>query len=109
MGLATTGCVQYHYHQDAVLPGCGEPAVIRYGDRCEVAPLGEEGDLIVQGPPTVITREVVVEPPIASRIVSASPHSSLRRPLSGGWQRRDPSNIATTRVEGGVDDEPVSR
>ena len=107
--FAATGCVQYHYHQDAVLPGCGEPGVVRYGERCEVPPVVEGGEVFVQVPPAGTTREVIIEPPISSRVIVGGPRSSSNRPLAGGWQRRDPANIATTRVEGGVDDVPVSR
>ena len=60
---AFSGCVQYHYHQDALLPACDAPGIVRYGDTCDVPTVVEGGEVLVQSPRTGVTREVIVEGP----------------------------------------------
>ena len=68
-----SGCVHYHYHQDA-LPACGDPGVVRYGgETCDVPTIVEGGAVLVQSPSSGTTREVVNNESISSRVIVSTP------------------------------------
>ena len=94
-GLAGgAGCTHNYYYGTAV-PLCPEPETVRVGSVCDV-PGG-----------TVVTQ---VAPPRSSRVVISEPRGG---PLGGGsrlgWRRSDPGGLATSRVEGSLDDETLNR
>jgi hypothetical protein len=99
-GLAGgAGCTHNYYYGTAV-PLCPEPETVRVGSVCDVP--GQ----VVPGR-TVITQ---VAPPRSSRVVISEPRGG---PLVGGsrlgWRRSDPESLATSSVEGSLDDETLSR
>jgi hypothetical protein len=95
VGLAGgAGCTHNYYYGTSV-PLCPEPETVRVGSVCDVP--GR----------TVITQ---VAPPRSSRVVISEPRGG---PLAGGsrlgWRRSDPESLATSSVEGSLDDETLSR
>lgn len=109
LGLATlaanAGCTHYHYYGapptaavacDPAVPGTTvvrRPALIGYGSVCEVPPAA--GGTVVSEAPR--RGDLVVSTP-----QGAGPAGRRRSGLA--WRRPDPENLATTRVEGGLDD-----
>lgn len=84
-----SGCTHNHYYYGAA-PLCEPgPAVVTYGAACEV-PDASRGAVVVSATPR--TQGVLVSRPqgrLGSRMA---------------WRRPDPEALATTRVEGGLDD-----
>jgi hypothetical protein len=88
-GLAGgTGCTHNYYYGTSV-PLCPEAEPVRVGSVCEV-PGG-----------TVVTQNA---PPRSSRVVISEPRGGSRL----GW-RRSEEGLATSRVEGSLDDETLNR
>jgi hypothetical protein len=94
-GLAGgVGCTHNYYYGTAA-PLCPEPETVRVGSVCDVP--GR----------TVVTQ---VGPPRSSRVVISEPRGG---PLAGGsrlgWRRSEPESLATSRVEGSLDDQTIGR
>ena len=94
-GLAGgAGCTHNYYYGTAV-PLCPEPEPVRVGSVCDV-------------PGRTVVTQVV--PPRSSRVVISEPRGG---PVVGGsrlgWRRSEPEGLATSRVEGSLDDETLSR
>ncbi len=115
-GLAwiTSGCTHHHYYGAGVPVACAEaPATIissRYGEVCEV-PAQSGGATVVTQAPAAAPR-VVASAPRPSRVLVSEPRSSSPPVRGNGrfsWHRADPEGLATTRVDGALDDDPVSR
>ena len=66
------------------------PAVVEYGAVCQVPPAG--GNTVV----------VASAPPSTQRVLVSRPQGRLGSRLA--WRKPDPESLATTRVEGGLDD-----
>lgn len=101
--LVQAGCCHHYYSGPA--PGCppvavARPSAVRYGEVCE-APAG-----------TIVGQGAVGSTPIAAaprpRVVISEPNGS-RLAGRSGWRRADPENMATTRVDGALDDDTVRR
>ena len=102
---ASTGCTHNYYYGNAV-PVCTPGAVVvpgaaPYGSVCEVPTQVGGGTVVAQGP----VRSTVIGP-MPPRVVVSEPGTRPRF----GWQRSDPeSGLATTRVEGAIDEPTISR
>lgn len=75
-------------------------AVVRYGDVCQV-PAG--GNTVISGDPN---RRVVISDAPAPRVVVSEPNKPSG---SKGWRKAEPESMATTRVEGGLSTDSLSR
>ena len=99
-GLAGgAGCTHNYYYGTSV-PLCAEPETVRVGSVCDVP--GQ----VVPGR-TVVTQ---VAPPRSSRVVISEPRGGP--PVGGsrlGWRRSDTEGLATSRVEGSLDDQLLTR
>ena len=102
--LATTGCIHNHYYGQAV-PVC-DPATgtTQYGAVCEV-PAG--GAVVSQAPGRTTTigspsRVVINSEPIGTRPFA---RGVTRFP----WSRSPEQGLATTRVEGGLNDDTTTQ
>jgi hypothetical protein len=85
----------------------GSVTVSRYGEVCEV-PSAVDQQLAVQrnGQPSYVTGAA------PSRVVVSEPQGSgpfVSRSSRMAWRRPDPESIATTRVEGAIDDDTKIR
>ena len=90
-GLAGgAGCTHNYYYGTAV-PACPEGEPVRVGSVCEV-------------PGRTVVSQIV--PPRSSRVVISEPRGGL---LAGGWRRSETDGLATSRVEGSLDDETLNR
>jgi hypothetical protein len=103
--VGSAGCTHNYYYgtaPTACLPGTTiVPGTVQYGSVCEVPPKVVGGGTVVASSPGVRS-SVVTTAPAGSRVVVSEPTN--RSGLS--WRRSDPeSNLATTRVEGSLDDE----
>lgn len=100
----TSGCTHYHIYGNQV-PVCEAPAAVaaqprlvhQYGAVCELPPAGAA--------PALVTGL-----PGSGPVLVSQPQGPLR--LFGGgsrfaWRRPDPQSIATTRVDGNIDDSTV--
>lgn len=100
------GCAtHYHYYGDAV-PVCETPA----GSAplvVQVPPEGAICEVPVDRPPTLVT---AVPLPVgsSSKVVVSQPQGARRVASSPGmryaWRKPEPDSMATTRIEGGIDD-----
>lgn len=107
-GALSSGCTHNYYY--GAVPACGPttalaPGTVRYGEVCEVPPTQ-----VVGGSTLVAGRPIVTSPalggPRPPRVVLSEPGGTRR----GGWQRPDPeSSLATTRVEGALDDPTLTK
>jgi hypothetical protein len=103
-GIASAGCTHNYYY--GALPACGPtttPAgTVQYGQVCEVPTQVVGGGSVLSQVPA---RSSIVGPR-PPRVVISEPTGS-----GGGlWRRSDPeSSLATTRVEGALDDPTVNR
>lgn len=107
---ANTGCIHNHYYGTAAgMPVCNtgpsstEVAVVPYGAVCEVPSRVEGGTVVAQSPTRSDPPAAVAQAP-QSRVLVSQPRMANRP-----WRRTDPEGgLATTRVEGGLD-ESISR
>lgn len=92
--FGSAGCTHNYYY--GAVPACppGTPGAVTYGSVCEVPP-SSGGTVVAQG--SAGARPSVVG--TAPRVVVSEPSGS-RFP----WRRSDPEGIATTRVEGALDE-----
>jgi hypothetical protein len=112
LGLAgsagSIGCTHNYYY--GAVPVCGEPAVVSSnGTICEVPTQVAGG--ILAGPGAGRTT-IVSGAPRPSRVVMSEPLNSeplARGPGRFSWRRSDPESLATTKVDGALDDDSVSR
>jgi hypothetical protein len=105
----SSGCTHNHYY-GASVPVCG-PTVVgstgevgsEYGAVCEVPnQVVSGGSVVAQRQPGV----TVVPGPKAPRVVVSEPRGNSRL----AWRRSDPEDgLATTRVEGALNDPTVTR
>lgn len=107
----STGCTHYHYYgtpsQIMATPqpvicepqAQRQPAAIQYGSVCEVPPASSSGGILATAPPK------------RSEVLVSRPQGSASGRRAGGsrfaWHRPDPEGLATTRVEGGLDESAV--
>ena len=105
----SSGCTHNHYY-GASVPVCG-PTVVgstgadgsEYGAVCEVpSQVVSGGSVVTQSP----AGAMVTAAPKAPRVVVSEPRGGPRF----AWRRSDPENsLATTRVEGALDDPTITR
>lgn len=104
---AAVGCAtHYHYYGNAV-PVCEAPA----GSQPMVVQAPPEGavcEVPVDRGPTVVT----AAPPAggSSQVIVSQPQGVRRSATPGGryaWRKPEPESMATTRVEGGIDESAV--
>jgi hypothetical protein len=109
MALLTTssGCIHNHYYTPAA--GCpptvtSSAGVVDYGALCEVPNQVVNGGTVVSGKPLVASPVLGgARPP---RVVVSQPGGSRL----GSWRNADPEGgLATTRVEGAIDDPTLKR
>jgi len=107
--VSLSGCTHNHYY-GASVPACG-PTVVgsiaadapEYGAVCEVPNQVVSGGSVVARPQAGTT---IVPAPKAPRVVVSEPRGNSRL----AWRRSDPEeSLATTRVEGALDDPTVTR
>ena len=93
------GCTQIHYHGEP--PYAAYPAgAVPYGSVCEVP---SAGTVVTQGPAGTT---VVAAPPRGTRVVVSEPTlGPVRSGSRYSWRGDDPANLATTRSEGGLEDD----
>ena len=107
--VSSSGCTHNHYY-GAAMPACGPTVAGQtvtdgadYGAVCEVP------NQVVSGGNVVAGRQagtVVIPAPKAPRVVVSEPRGNSRL----AWRRSDPEEgLATTRVEGALDDPSVTR
>ena len=101
VGVQSGCCHHYCMNQQAnpCAPLAAQPSVIRYGAVCE-AP--SEGTVLSGTPRSVVSADAP-----RPRIVVSRPGSGGL--AQGGWRRADPESLATTRLEGAIDDEARRR
>ena len=97
-----SGCCQHACYQPQMgcPPVAAQAGVLRYGAVCE-AP-GPGGTIISQAP----SRSSSIADAPRPRVVVSEPGGRL---AGGGWRRTDPESLATTRVEGSLDDSTTTR
>src|SRR5207253_7701712 len=98
--IASSGCTHNYYY--GATPVCGPttvtPGVVTYGEVCEVPTQVVGGGTIVASSP--LRTSPTLGGPRPPRVVVSEPNGR-----EGGWRRPDPeSSLATTRVEGQLDD-----
>ena len=109
--LTSTGCTRNYYYSG--LPGCGPTQVIpgatQYGQAVQYGNVCEVPTQVVGGTGGLIAQSTEISAPIISR--GKPPRVVISEPLGSGlrarsnWRVSDPdTNLATTKVEGGVDD-----
>ncbi len=97
------GCTQYHYYGNGGpcdMPPGARPVVIQSppaGDVCEVPP--RSGTTIVNNSPSGGSQVLVSQPQGVRNADAAGSRFA--------WRRSDPESMATTRVEGGIDESAV--
>jgi hypothetical protein len=100
-----TGCTHYHYYgappqmlveQPAVV--AQRPVLVPYGSVCDV-PSGSSSGVTT----------VVEAPRRGGEVIVSRPQGGLgaRRGSRFAWHRPNPDSLATTRVEGGLDESAV--
>ncbi len=104
-----SGCTHNYYYGGT--PGCapiGQTVTTQVGQICEVP----SGSVVTSSAGPVVVGQTEVSPPAfsapnAQRIVISQPayNPSLGNRLR--WRRPDPENLATTRVEGALEDSTV--
>ena len=104
-----SGCTHNHYY-GASVPVCGPTVVGSTGaDGSEYGAVCEVPNQVVSGGSVVAQRQpgvTVVPTPKAPRVVVSEPRGGSRL----AWRRSDPEEgLATTRVEGALDDPTVTR
>ncbi len=99
--ISQGGCCHWCYnHQPACAPAAASAPVVRYGAVCE-APA--EGVVVSQGAPRSSSTSINDAP--RPKVVVSEPNGRS----TSGWRRSDPESLATTRVEGSIDDNTRSR
>ncbi len=80
------------------------PGGVQYGSVCDVpTQVVGGGSIVAQNPPGTT---VVTGPPRSPRVVVSEPAGGMR----SRWRRSDPeSGLATTRVEGALDEPTVTK
>lgn len=107
LGLAAgSGCTHYHYY-GAPSPGlCEQPAIV--AQRPVMAPYGSVCE--VPESSTNSAPSLMAATPRRGEVIVSRPQgvSGARRNGSRfAWHRPDPESLATTRVEGGLDESAV--
>jgi len=108
--VSLSGCTHNHYY-GASVPACGPTVVGSIGgaDAPEYGAVCEVPNQVVSGGSVVAQRQpgvTVVPAPKAPRVVVSEPSGGSRL----AWRRSDPEDgLATTRVEGALDDPTVTR
>jgi hypothetical protein len=103
--VGSAGCT-HNYYYGSVPTACAPgttivPGTVQYGSVCEVPARVVGGGSIVASSPGVRSSVVTAAPP-GSRVVVSEPTN--RSGLT--WRRSDPeSSLATTRVEGALEDD----
>jgi hypothetical protein len=100
------GCAtHYHYYGNAMPPCDGppgsQPVVV------QAPPPGAVCEVPVDRGPTVIT---AAPPAGGSQVVISQPQGSRGSSTPGGryaWRKPEPESMATTRIEGGIDESAV--
>ncbi len=102
LACAQVGCCQHYYAQPALgcPPVAAQPSAMRYGSVCEAT----DGTVVGQTP----SRSSTIADSPRPRVVVSEPNGG-RLAGRSGWRRTDPEGLATTRVEGALDDETVHR
>jgi len=102
---SSNGCTRNYYY---ATPLCGPtavaPAAVEYGAVCEIPTQTVDGGTVVSARP-LNTSPVLggARPP---RVVTSQPRGGSRL----GWRSVDPDGgLATTRVEGNIDDPTLTR
>ena len=90
--VGSAGCIQNYYP----VPVAGSGGVVQYGSVCDVP--AARGTVVTQGAPA--TTVIGAQPP---RVVVSQPSSGF------SWRRSDPESLATTRVEGNIDEPTVTK
>ena len=97
------GCT-HNYYYGTTVPLCPEPETVRVGSACDVPGTVGGGRVLAARPVTTPAQ------PRSSRVVISEPRGG---PLGGGsrlgWRRSDPESLATSSVEGSLDDETFNR
>ena len=96
--MAPLGCTNYHYYgvPGSTVSSTIEPSVVGYGSVCEVPSTVEGGTVVVQSAPIVQSAPRLSQTP---RVLTSEP----RLAGSSGWRRVDADDVATTKVDGGVE------
>jgi hypothetical protein len=104
-GFGSAGCTHNYYYGNAV-PVCGPApaAAVPNGSVCEVpTQVVGGGALVTQGP---VRSTIVSDGARPPRVVVSEPSDGSRF----GWRPSDPdTSLATTRTEGGLDDQTINR
>ena len=114
--LPSTGCTRNYYYGG--LPGCGPTQVIpgatQYGSTIQYGNICEVPTQVVGGSGGIIAQSSEISTPLLSRgkpprVVISEPLGSGSRPRYS-WRATDPENgLATTKVEGAVEDSTTVR
>lgn len=98
------GCTHYHYYgaqpqllcepQPAVVSQ--RPVMVPYGSVCDVPPSARE-----------TSPQLLVKSPGQGDVLLSRPQGGTRRGSRFAWHRPSPETLATTRVEGGLDESTV--
>ena len=102
------GCHQYYYYSgDPCAPASPIPSSVRTGPICEVpTQVVEGGTTLAEGSSRATT--VTGGSPTTPRVVVSEPSGQGQSRLS--WRRSDPEgSLATTSVQGTIDDSKVNR
>ena len=106
--VSLSGCTHNHYY-GASVPVCGPTVVGSTADGAEYGAVCEVPNQVVSGGSVVARPQVgttIVPAPKAPRVVVSEPRGNSRL----AWRRSDPEEgLATTRVEGALDDPTVTR
>ncbi|WZP00603.1 hypothetical protein EP7_002251 [Isosphaeraceae bacterium EP7] len=109
---ASAGCTHNHYY--TALPVCGQPAALASATMSEGSLCDPAGE-VVNAPvsSSVVGRPVIVTvPPRTSRVIISEPTAA---PAGRGgsklsWRRNNPDeSLATTRIDGNLDDDSVRK
>ena len=105
--IGSAGCTHNYYYGN--VPVCGPtatlpPGTVQYGAVCDVpTQVVGGGSVVTQAPPST-TVVAGARPP---RVVVSQP---IAGPQRFPWRRSDPDGgLATTRVEGALDDPSITR
>lgn len=110
---AMVGCTHNYYYGTGA-PICGEPVAPTtvvpggYGAVCDVPTQVNGGSLVAQGP----NRTIVANAPRPSQVLVSEPRDTgpvVRGPGRFSWRRSDPDSLATTKVDGALEDGSVNR
>lgn len=105
--MISAGCTHNYYYSDnpcGPAPAAVVPGSVQYGSVCEVPTQVEGGSTVVSRAPGLTTPIIgAARPP---RVVLSEPSGGSRF----AWRRSDPEgSLATTRVEGAVQDPSLTR